>query len=93
MAYRREQVGILIINTMKKLVLIAISSLVSITAHSQFVTYEAVPRPNVSIPKSNFNFEFKRPATPSVSIVNSDIVTTEASVYKQKEKVFPLVLK
>ena len=63
---------------MKKLVLIAISSLLSITAHSQFVTYGNVPRPNVSIPKSNFNFEFKRPATPSVSVVNSDIVTTEA---------------
>lgn len=63
---------------MKKLVLIAISSLLSMTAHSQFVTYENVPRPNVSIPKSNFNFEFKRPTTPSVSVVNSDIVTTEA---------------
>ena len=63
---------------MKKLVLITISSLLSIAAHSQFVTYEAVPRPNVSIPKSNFNFEFKQPATPSVSVVNSDIVTTEA---------------
>jgi hypothetical protein len=63
---------------MKKLVLIAISSLLSIAAHSQFVTYEAVPRPNVSIPKSNFNFEFKQPTTPSVSVVNSDIVTTEA---------------
>ena len=63
---------------MKKLVLITISSPLSIAAHSQFVTYEAVPHPNVSIPKSNFNFEFKQPATPSVSVVNSDIVTTEA---------------
>lgn len=63
---------------MKKFVLITISSLLSIAAHSQFVTYEAVPRPNVSIPKSNFNFEFKRSATPSVSVVNSDIVTAEA---------------
>ena len=63
---------------MKKLILIAISSLLSMAARSQFVTYENVPRPNVSIPKSNFNFEFKRPATPNVSVVNSDIVTTEA---------------
>lgn len=63
---------------MKKLVLIAIGSLLSIAAHSQFVTYEAVPRPNVSIPKSNFNFEFKQPAVPNVSVVNSNIVTTEA---------------
>lgn len=63
---------------MKKLVLIAIGGLFSMAAHSQFVTYENVPRPNISIPKSNFNFEFKQPATPNVSVVNSEIVTTEA---------------
>lgn len=63
---------------MKKLVLITIGSLLSIAAHSQFVTYEAVPYPNVSIPKSNFNFEFKQPVIPNISVVNSNIVTTEA---------------
>ena len=76
---------------MKKLVLIAISSLLSIAAHSQFVTYEAVPRPNVSIPKSNFNFEFKQPTTPSVSVVNSDIVTTEALCVQTEGESFAIV--
>jgi len=63
---------------MKKSVLITIGCLFSIAARSQFVTYEAVPRPNISIPESNFSFNFPQPTIPNISVVNSDIVTTEA---------------
>lgn len=65
---------------MKKIYFIIIGCLLSATAYSQvpFVTYEAVPEPNIRIPKSNFNFRFRQPVTPNVSVVNSDIVTTEA---------------
>lgn len=68
----------IILDTMKKSVLITIGCLFSIAAHSQFVTYEAVPRPNISIPESNFNFNFPQPTIPNISVVNSEIVTTEA---------------
>ena len=67
-----------ILDTMKKSVLITIGCLFSIAARSQFVTYEAVPRPNISIPESNFSFNFPQPTIPNISVVNSDIVTMEA---------------
>lgn len=63
---------------MKKLVLIVVSILLPIVAHSQFVTFESVPCPTISIPEPNFNFDFKQPTTPRVNVVNSDIITTEA---------------
>lgn len=70
--------GHIILDTMKKSVLITIGCLFSIAARSQFVTYEAVPRPNISIPESNFRFNFPQPTIPNISVVNSDIVTMEA---------------
>ena len=75
---------------MKKSVLITIGCLFSIAVHSQFVTYEAVPRPNISIPESNFNFNFPQPTTPNISVVNSDIVTTEALCLQTEGESFML---
>ena len=82
--------GHIILDTMKKSVLITISCLFSIAAHSQFVTYEAVPRPNISIPESNFNFNFPQPTIPNISVVNSDIVTTEALCLQTEGESFTL---
>lgn len=73
---------------MKKSILITISCLFSIAAHSQFVTYEAVPTPNITIPRSNFNFP--QPTIPNISVVNSDIVTTEALCVQTEGESFTL---
>ena len=75
---------------MKKSVLITLGCLFSIAAHSQFVTYEAVPRPNISIPESNFNFNFPQPTIPNISVVNSDIITTEALCLQTEGESFTL---
>lgn len=80
--------GHIILDTMKKSVLITIGCLFSIAAHSQFVTYEAVPRPNISIPESNFTFNFPQPTIPN--IINSDIVTTEALCLQTEGESFTL---
>lgn len=65
---------------MKKIITISVGCLLSVAVYAQvpFVTYEAVPDPKVSIPKTNFNFRFKEPTIPNVSVVKSDIVTTKA---------------
>ena len=64
---------------MKKITTTIISCLLSVAAYSQvpFVTYKAVPNPNITIPKSNSNnFRFK--SAPNIKIVSSDIIATEA---------------
>lgn len=64
---------------MKKNVTTFVSCLLFTTAYSQvpFVTYEAVPQPNISIPKIE-PFRVNTHSIPNVKVVSSDIVTTSA---------------
>lgn len=70
---------------MRKITTTIISCLLSVAAYSQvpFVTYKAVPNPNINIPKSNSNnFRFRTApnikTTPNIKVVSSDIIATEA---------------
>lgn len=74
---------------MKKIILILICCLSPVIAvQAQFVTYEAVPLPKVTIPKSNFDFKFRQPSVPDVSVVNRDIITTEALCIQGSDESF-----
>jgi len=71
-----------------------ISCLLSVAAYSQvpFVSYKAVPNPNIAIPKSNSNsFRFK--SAPNIRVVSSDIITTEALCVQEEGDNFSIETK
>lgn len=64
---------------MKKIVTTFTSCLLFTTAYSQvpFVTYEAVPQPDISIPRIE-PFRINAYSIPNVKVVSSDIITANA---------------
>ncbi|GEM_PF-933214 len=81
---------------MKKILITIISCLLSVVSYSQvsFVTYKAVPRPNIYIPKSNSNtFKHRVQAVPNIKVNSSKIVTTKALCVQMEGESFSIETK
>ncbi|WP_291534125.1 hypothetical protein [Bacteroides sp.] len=76
---------------MRKIAMTLTCSLFSLMVQAQvpFVTYEAVPTPNVSVPRYNTSPPRTR-EVPSISIVNSEIITTNALCLQGEEDSFTI---